>query len=156
MRRNDREITDRNEILGIMRKCNVCRLAFSDNNTPYIVPMNFGAEIIDGQFVLYFHSAKQGRKLDIISENPKVCFEMDCSHKLVQNELSCSCTMKYESVIGTGKIEHVTETTEKIHALDCIMRQYSDKSRFTYTDESVNAVCILKLYAESATGKRNK
>lgn len=45
MRRKDREITDFDEIVAIMRKCDVCRIAVNDGDTPYIVPMNFGLEV---------------------------------------------------------------------------------------------------------------
>ena len=44
MRRHDREITDKNEILEIMNLCDVCRLAFKDGDYPYILPLNFGIE----------------------------------------------------------------------------------------------------------------
>ncbi|MDF2587373.1 MAG: pyridoxamine 5-phosphate oxidase family protein, partial [Anaerocolumna sp.] len=42
MRRTDREITDLNQIVDIMKRCDVCRLAFFDKEYPYIVPLNFG------------------------------------------------------------------------------------------------------------------
>ena len=45
MRRKDREITDREEILAIIRKCDVCRIALNDGDYPYIVPLNFGLDV---------------------------------------------------------------------------------------------------------------
>ena len=57
MRRYDREITDKNEILEIMSRCDVCRLAFNDGDYPYILPLNFGIGEKEGKIVLYFHSA---------------------------------------------------------------------------------------------------
>ncbi len=67
MRRNDSEITDRKDIDGIIRRCRVCRLAMCDGSQPYIVPLSFG---YDGSF-LYFHTAREGRKIDIIKRNKK-------------------------------------------------------------------------------------
>ena len=71
MRRSDREIADKSEIIRIIEKCDVCRLALSQNNAPYIVPMSFGYEYADNKLTIYFHCAKEGRKLDIIRENPR-------------------------------------------------------------------------------------
>ena len=62
MRRNDREVTDINEIMEIIADCDVCRLALNDDEYPYIIPLNFGAELVDGKVTLYFHSALKGKK----------------------------------------------------------------------------------------------
>ena len=45
MRRKDREIKDFNEIIEIIRKCDVCRIALHDGDFPYIVPLNFGLDV---------------------------------------------------------------------------------------------------------------
>ena len=57
MRRKDREITDYNAILEIMKKCDVCRIAFFNEKYPYIIPLNFGVLLRDNNFKLYFHGA---------------------------------------------------------------------------------------------------
>ena len=61
MRRKDREITDFNEMLEIMKKCDVCRIALNDEEFPYIVPLNFGLDIQEDKVLLYFHSAMKGK-----------------------------------------------------------------------------------------------
>ena len=43
MRRADREVKDVNEMIEIMKRCDVCRLALNDEGYPYILPLNFGA-----------------------------------------------------------------------------------------------------------------
>ena len=48
MRRSDREIKNRDEIIEVMKKCDVCRLAFNDEDYPYILPLNFGMEVQNG------------------------------------------------------------------------------------------------------------
>ena len=69
MRRKDREITDFDEMMKIIAKCDTCRLALFDDEFPYIIPLNFGTNIENGQLYLYFHSAKEGTKLDLIRKN---------------------------------------------------------------------------------------
>ena len=80
MRKVEREIRDQAEILAIMNEALVCRLGFSDEGTPYVVPMNFGL----GENCLYLHCAREGRKLDILRKNDRVCFEMDLLREIKQ------------------------------------------------------------------------
>ena len=73
MRRSGREITARDELDAIIHSSLVCRLAFADQNEPYLVPVSFG---YDGTAV-YFHTASSGRKLEFIARNNRVCFELE-------------------------------------------------------------------------------
>lgn len=52
MRRHDREITDRNDILDIMKRASVVRLAFNSDPVPYILPLNFGLEVLGQDIIL--------------------------------------------------------------------------------------------------------
>ena len=156
MRRSDREITDKSDIISIIEKCDVCRLAFSKNNVPYIVPMNFGYEYINGKLSLYFHGASEGKKHDIISKNPIACFEMDCSHKLIEAEEACNYSMEYESIIGSGNIHLCTDKSDKIHALEKLMKQYAKNKDFTFPDQVLDSVTVFKLDVIEFTGKRLK
>ena len=61
MRRKEKEIKDKKEIEQIFKYSHVCRLGIFDGKMPYIVPMNFGYR----DNILYFHSALEGRKVDI-------------------------------------------------------------------------------------------
>ncbi|MBU3803729.1 MAG: pyridoxamine 5'-phosphate oxidase family protein [Candidatus Cellulosilyticum pullistercoris] len=153
MRRKDREITDLNEILSIIKKCDVCRIALFDEAFPYIVPLNFGVEVDKEQIVLYFHSAGVGKKIDLIKANKKVAFEMDCEHRLVAGSISCHYTMEYESVCGNGEMTIVGDE-EKVKALKCLMKQYVQADDFEFNDKSVRAVTVLKLTVQTVTGKR--
>lgn len=99
MRRKDKEITDFNEMLEIMKKCDVCRIALNDEEFPYIVPLNFGLDIQVDKVLLYFHSAMKGKKLDLITKDNRAAFEMDCDHNFILYEERMSCTMGYASII---------------------------------------------------------
>lgn len=154
MRRSDREIKDLKEIIGIMEKCDVCRLALRDEEYPYIVPLNFGLEVKDSQILLYFHGAPEGKKLDLIKKDNRVCFEMDCAHKLVMDKEQGNCSMNYESVIGRGIIEFVPEK-EKYEALCILMKQYHQKS-FSFNKEMMPRTAVLRLVVEEVTGKARR
>lgn len=153
MRRTEREIKDFNEIIEVMEKCDVCRVALNDDGYPYIVPLNFGMTVEGEKVTLYFHGAKEGKKYELIEQDNRVSFEMDCSHRLVADKDSCSCTMKYESVIGRGQMEIVPEK-EKYEALCALMRQYH-KEDFSFPEEVMRRTTVMKLTVEQISGKRN-
>lgn len=151
MRRNDREITDFEEIVSVMEKCDVCRLALNDEGFPYIVPLNFGMTVENGVVTLWFHSALEGRKLDIIRKDNRASFEMDCEHELVTDNIKGSCTMNYKSVIGKGRIEFVPNE-EKLDALKILMSHYH-KENFPFNTNIIPQTAVYKLTVEAFTGK---
>lgn len=152
MRRSDREIKDINEIIRVMEKCDVCRLALNDEEYPYILPLNFGMETDNGKIVLYFHGATEGKKFDLMAKDNRASFEMDCSHKLVTEISQGNCTMEYESVIGQGKIEMIPDE-EKYNAL-CILMKHYHKEDFPFNKSIMPQTTVFKLIVESVTGKR--
>lgn len=151
MRRKDREITDLNEIIKVMEACDVCRLALNNGEYPYILPLNFGMRMENDTIVLYFHGATEGTKYDLIDRDNHACFEMDCSHKLVMNEEKGSCTMYYESVIGTGTIRMVPEE-EKPDAL-CVLMQHYHQETFAFNQAVLPQTRVFKLVVSQVTGK---
>ena len=148
MRKSDREITDRSVIDGIIRRCRVCRLGLSDNGQPYVVPLNFG---YDGQ-ALYFHGPPEGRKIDVIRKNKRVCFEFDAVVAIVEAEAACDWGTRYRSVIGFGTAEIINDPEAKRAALTAIMAQYSS-GRFTFPEPIVNKTAVIKVNIEEMTGK---
>lgn len=155
MRRKDREVTDISQILEIIDKCKVMHLAMIDEGKPYIVPLNFGYTYKDDKLEIYFHSALEGRKKEILAANPLVCFEMDCSHQLVPNEIACKNKFLYESVIGEGAARLVSEPEEKARLLDEIMLHQSGK-KFGITANITGGVLIYKIVTSSFCGKAFK
>ena len=153
MRRNDRAVTDPSEIIGIMTRCEVLHLAIAAEPAPYLLPVNFGMEP-DGM-TLYVHGAMEGTKYDLLTKNNRVGFEMECTNGLVLDEAGHSCTMNYESVMGWGIVSEVTDPAEKLHALDCIMKQYHAED-FPYSRAVAERTRILCLNIQERTGKRRK
>ena len=78
MTRRERQVTDIEEIKDILDKCMVVHLGLIDGDEPYVVPLNYGYTMEDDKLTIYVHGATVGHKLDLIRQNPKVFFEMDC------------------------------------------------------------------------------
>ena len=158
MRRKDREVTDMEEIRQILDEFKVCRLGLVDDGKPYIVPMNMAYDLDDGELSIYFHCAKDGRKIDVIQKNPKVGFEMDQEIELVEGNTPCQYSYRYVSVMGTGTVKIVEDEQEKVSALTKIMKQQTGKdfTEFKENPELLSAVCILRVDAEEYSCKKNR
>jgi nitroimidazol reductase NimA-like FMN-containing flavoprotein (pyridoxamine 5'-phosphate oxidase superfamily) len=153
MRKKEREVSDLFELETIISRSDVCRIAFADKDTPYIVTMNFG--YVPGKYgILYFHCANEGRKLEMIKKNNYVCFEMDTDHEIIKGEKACDYGMKYSSVIGYGTISVIDNPEEKINGLNRIMAHYTGRDEFTYKPETLARTTILRLEISSITCKR--
>ncbi|MBT8490798.1 MAG: pyridoxamine 5'-phosphate oxidase family protein [Deltaproteobacteria bacterium] len=150
MRRKDKKITDTEVIDNIINRSTVCRLALSETNLPYIVPVCFGYR----SRTLYVHSAQEGKKIDILRKNNNVCVEFDVDHELVKADGACTWGMKYRSVICYGTASFVDGDREKREALDVIMAHYSTGS-FEYIDKKLADTIIIKIEIESITGKQS-
>ncbi|WP_455715082.1 pyridoxamine 5'-phosphate oxidase family protein [Anaerosporobacter sp.] len=155
MRRKDREIKDPEEILAIMKQCDVCNIAICDKEYPYVIPLNFGVEYENGEFTMYFHSATAGKKLDLLRENNKVAFSMSCAHNLVVGEMACECTMEFDSVCGNGTMEILGEE-EKMAALTSVMNQYQPGVEHKFDTRLFKVISVLKLTVNEIYGKRLK
>ncbi|MCX6287447.1 MAG: pyridoxamine 5'-phosphate oxidase family protein [Bacteroidetes bacterium] len=146
-----REISNETELLEIIKASKWCHLAMVDHEgNPYVIPMNFG--YCEG--VVYMHGAQHGKKITILKQNPSVCINFSTDHKLhYQNEdVACSWSMKYRSVLVNGQAEFLIEEEEKIAALNIIMAQYSEKE-FKFNPPSIREVNVWKIKIDKIEGR---
>jgi len=108
----------------------------------------------DDKIRLYFHSANEGRKIEIIKKNPRVCFSISICDPFVAGERACNYGMKYRSVVGYGKIRIVEDNEEKLSGLNLLMDQYTGKSDWNYEDEMLKKTTVSCLEVEQISGKR--
>lgn len=154
MRRKDLEVTDIAEIIDIIDNCTILHLGINDSPAPYIVPLNFGYTAGGGDIKFYFHTADdQSRKTQLLSQNPQVCFEMECDVKLIKKDHSCSCTTSYACVMGAGTAERVTEPQEKIEALDCIMFCNGFRGKPEYPEKTLERTAVYRINVSEFTAK---
>ena len=119
----DRMIEDRKEMEKILARAPVGHLGLVDEGEPYVVPLNFVYS--DGR--IYFHTGLEGRKLDIIEKNPRVCFAANEMLEVVVNEeQTCFSTAYYRSVIAWGNVCLLDDEAEKMKALDLLKKKSLD------------------------------
>lgn len=150
MRRKDREIKTRAEIDMILHTAKVMHLALSDDNVPFVVPVFFA---YDGEAV-YFHSAREGTKIDILKRNPSVCFEVSLTDGVVESSSACDFEARHRTAIGFGTASFLEEETGKIAALNRIVARFSEQT-FTFPAANLAATAVVRIAITSIKGKKH-
>ena len=153
MRKSDREIKSKEEIIDIIKRCDVIRLAFNNGDYPYILPLNFGFEVKNDKVIFYLHSALEGTKVDIMKKDNRASFEMDTKHELQYYEEKGYFTMPYESIIGRGRIRILPED-EKMNALKKLMGHYHKSEDTYFNPAAISRTLVYSLEVEEMTAKR--
>ena len=120
MRKAKLEIKEEEVLKEILSGALICRLAMMDGDQPYIVPVNYGYR--DG--FIYMHSAPEGKKIDLLRQNHKVCFEVEDTVEIIKGDRACDWTTRYRSVIGYGAVEILSDDASKQMGLEVIMAQH--------------------------------
>ena len=153
MRRNDREITDKNAIEGFIADEKIIRIGFGDNGEVYIVPVNYGYSVENGEYTFYFHGAMAGGKYELAKSAPSVGFEIDGRYELIGADTGCGHSARFMSVIGTGKLSVVSDNDEKLTALNCIMNQATSREGWDYRQDVLERTALFKLEVIKMTCK---
>ncbi|MCX6025247.1 MAG: pyridoxamine 5'-phosphate oxidase family protein [Chloroflexi bacterium] len=142
---------DHAQIDRIIRSSQVVRLGLAIADEPYIVPLAFG---YDGG-ALYFHTAREGRKLDFLARNPRVCFEFETNVHLLRDDSNpCRWSFAYESVIGYGRADELVEATAKAHGMGEVIRHYAGADR-PFPLEGLTEVRLWRVTIDALTAKRS-
>ena len=149
MRRREKEITDPAELLRILRDARVCRLALSDGDRPYLVPLSFALD--GGDLIL--HSARAGRKIDILHRNPAACFEVEEGVEVLPAATACQVGMRFRTVIGSGDVEFVEDHAERARLLALFGARYGAPGDGPLPEAEVRRTCVLRLRVQELTGK---
>lgn len=138
-----RAISEKKEFVDIIQRCQFCHLSMVDlEGGPYVVPLNFG--FMDD--VIYLHGSQHGKKIDILKQHPGVCINFTTDHLLryQDEQVACSWSMKYRSVLCYGQAEFITGPEEKIAAFHIVMSQYT-QGKFTFNPPSIREVNMWKV-----------
>ena len=152
MTKRELQITDPDQIKGILDTARVLHLGLAVDNEPYVVPMNYGYSIEDGKLVLYLHSALRGKKLDMIRANPNVFFSLECGLTPFEGQVACQYGVAYSSVMGRGTARLVEDVEEKKQAMSILMKTQTGKD-FTFEDRLVSIVAVIRIDVSEYTAK---
>ncbi len=155
MRRADRAITEQAEIESILQHGRYITLALASEE-PYVVTLSYGYEPTEQR--LYFHVASKGRKLDIISNDPRACGTIIIDQGYTQGE----CEHPFESVVMTGALRLVTSDDEKLRAIRTLVEHLEDDagvywaSRSWQISDRLDGFTALAFEIDEITAKRGK
>jgi hypothetical protein len=132
----------------------VGRLATCDRSgRPYITPLNY--VVREGK--IYFHCGLTGRKLDNLSANNRVCFEVSEAAKITISEgRPCGCATRYSSVLAFGAARLVAGDAEKAALLNLLVERYAAGKPHQPVEEQQAAGCaVVEISIEEISGKMN-
>lgn len=159
MRRHDREVRSTARIMEILNLCQICRIAIRDGeNDIYVLPMAFGCESFpDDGIRLWFHSAENGKKVDLIRQNGRIGFEMDCNVQLIESERPCSYSYAYMSLVGKGNafIVEKDDMDQKDKALKLILQKQANRKDITLKEEMLKGLTVFYIDVDEITGKEH-
>jgi nitroimidazol reductase NimA-like FMN-containing flavoprotein (pyridoxamine 5'-phosphate oxidase superfamily) len=151
MRKTNQEITDWNVLEEILSGAHICRLAMMDGDQPYLLPFNYGYR----DRTIYIHSAPEGKKIELLRKNQRVCFEIENGVKIIEGENPCDWSTRFRSVLGYGTVEIITDEQGKQEGLEVIMAHHGVPDQKSFSMESLHRMVILKLTIDSVTGKKS-
>jgi nitroimidazol reductase NimA-like FMN-containing flavoprotein (pyridoxamine 5'-phosphate oxidase superfamily) len=146
-----RTIYDEKEKNDIINKCDVCHVAMIDlQGAPYLVGMNFA---FDGHY-LYLHFGPEGKKMDVLKKNNSVCIAFSADYQMYfQNEnVACSYSLKYRSVLWHGKAEEIDDFDEKIKVMNLFMQKYTGKT-FSFNPPAIRHVAVFRITPKLIEGR---
>lgn len=150
MRRKDKKIQNRRDIEDVIRGASYCVVSLCDQDRPYGVPLCFGYE----NDMVFLHSAKIGRKLDLIERNPRVSLTFVKAEGPVPAEKPCKWGFHYRSVIAEGTAERLDDTEEKQRGLNAVMAQYGGQTS-GFNGVELDQTVVIRIRITSLSGKQS-
>ncbi len=123
----------------------------SAQGEPYGVPVNYCYS--ESENCIFFHCARKGKKLDNLSQNPRVSFMVIGQQAVVPERF----ITHYDSALVTGRATVVTDRDEIVEKLIALCEQFAPGQgrRDAVIEKYLPAVAIVKVTVDAITGKRN-
>jgi len=154
VRRANKEIKNQDVLIGLLNTSHVGRLGtITGDGYPMVKPLNF---VYHGGRI-YFHTAKEGEKIDDIRRDNRVCFEVDLPLALVKSKGSpCRAEYLYRSVIVKGRALIVEDLLERTEVLKRLMEKYQPEGGYKdFPEEKLRITGVVRIDIEEATGKED-
>lgn len=152
MRRENQDVP-MEECIEILKRGTAGVLALAgDGEYPYALPISF----VYSNGRIYFHSAREGHKIDAIRRNARASFCVIGQDRIVPEEY----TTYYRSVIAFGKAELVTDPQEQHDAMLLLAEKYCPEDAPAHREEkstgTENYTAVIRFTVEHITGKEGK
>jgi len=150
MRRGEKAMTTQ-QARDFLASQKVGRLGLCHDDRPYVVPVHY--VLVDDH--IYLHSALEGKKIQLLTCNPQVCFEVDEFCGFETAEEPCSFGTFFRSVIVCGEAQLVCAPQEKCRALSRLVAHCTGRQEFTLPEYSVERTAVIRIDIHSLSGKHH-
>lgn len=154
VRRRDKEVPRPAAVLEVLARGEVARVAMVTPEGPYVVPVSYAVLPPErGEPLrLVVHGAREGRKVDALRRDPRVCVEVSVDVATVPAARACDVTVRYRSVIAFGRAVFLEDRAARARALAAIAERYAPG--LPPIDEAeARKLAILEIRIEAATCK---
>jgi nitroimidazol reductase NimA-like FMN-containing flavoprotein (pyridoxamine 5'-phosphate oxidase superfamily) len=127
-------------------------VALCKDNQPYLVALSHGYDA--KRNCLYFHCAKEGKKLDYAAANPNVW-----GQAVLDYYVAGECDYTYTCVHFSGTLTLVTDAAEKMHGLEVMVHQATPNPEGKLAKlkpERVEVVTIGRIDINYMSGKKHQ
>ena len=152
MRRKEYEITDIDMMKRVLASTKYVTIALCKNGEPYLVTLSHGYDA--KRNCIYFHCAREGKKLDYVRANDKVW-----GQAMIDEGYTEECNQPYTSVQFLGKVTFLEGVDEKLQALTCMIRQLNKNPEKAIADlkpENLKNLTVGRIDIECLSGKQYK
>jgi nitroimidazol reductase NimA-like FMN-containing flavoprotein (pyridoxamine 5'-phosphate oxidase superfamily) len=158
LRRVDRKIEDEKALRHLLSHQQYLTLSMADGGEPYAVPLGYVYDELKD--TVYFHCAKEGKKMQFLKKNPRVW----CVVTLDEGIQEGACVNLYASAMFSGSVEWVTDAEEKRRVMNLFAEKLSRDSEsvkqrlnvlFAGGEAALAGVVFAKIYVEELSGKRS-
>ena len=153
IRRKEKAIESKDEIISIIKNAQFITIAMSLNDEPYLVTLSHGYD--EENYCMYFHCAKEGKKIDILKKNNIVWGQALKDEGYVDG----SCDHLYTTVHFRGRVTFLESSEEKKHALQVMINSLESNPKAVIkkqvTEESVKRVNMGRIDIEFMSGKKS-
>jgi len=158
LRRVDRKIDDERALRSILAHQQYLTLCMANDDEPYAVPLGYVYD--ESEDAVYFHCAKEGKKVEFLRKNPWVW----CVVTLDEGVQEGACVNLYASAMFSGRVEWVTDAGEKKRIMNLFAEKLSRDSEsvkqrlkafFAGGEAALAGVVFAKIKIEELSGKRS-
>ena len=154
VRRQDKEVPELAAVIDVLARGEVARIAMVTEDGPYVVPVSYAVlPAGDGEPLrIVVHGAREGRKVEALRRDPRVCVEVTVDVATVQAVRACDVTVRFRSVIAFGRAAFLEERAARARALAAIAERYAP-GRPPIDEAEARKIAILEIRIDSATCK---
>jgi len=154
IRRKEKAIETKEEIIAIIKKAKYVTIAMSVDNEPYLATLSHGYD--DENYCIYFHCADEGKKIDILTKNNIVWGQVLDDAGYVEG----ACDHLYATAQFRGRVTFIKDIEKKRRALEIMIHALEPDPvkviEEQITEKSLKRVNIGRIDIEYISGKKAK